>query len=226
LVNGPLFTVAFGVLANTVYGFLCWILPQISVPARTRLGEVFWRLPVTGLLMFSAFLIILALTIGLYTGAKKAAGRKTKKVLPLIAVITGLLGLTGLTSAGATSILTGMAPFKRIVIADNASVNKSVVLTRSMSDLWLRIDGIPMNENSGDPVIELRRTAPGSIAAEPLDISGLKRDWKVDPGNFYFPRQGRFRVPGPFMAGDSVEFKTENTSGFEGEISFEFWEIP
>lgn len=224
-VKSLLFTIAIGVLANMIYGFMCGILPPVSEPARVLLGETFWKLPVPVVGTASVFLIILGITIALYTNTKKFIG-KTKKILPVIAGITGLLGLTGLTTAVAAYNVTSIAPFKRIVMADNNPISESVVLTRNMSSLWLRIDGGPMNDDPESVSLELRRRPPSATDGELLDISELKKDESLSPGNFYFPRQGRFKVPGPFMAGDKLMFRTGNGWGFEGRIIFEFWGTP
>jgi hypothetical protein len=203
------------------------VLSRAFVSVKTLFSGFFWKVPMPAVVIASGFLIILGAAAGLMKNRRK---RGIRQKVTVIAIALGLFGLTG---AGIGSFITDETPFKRIVITragldDGKPENQPVVLRKNMPGIWIRIDGIPLDDTPGNLSFEMLRHSPGAVRGESLSINGLKRDIDVENSRYYFPKQGIFMVPGPFQAGDKLTFQTINESGFDetGKISFELWEAP
>jgi hypothetical protein len=214
-----LFNAAAGIISGTALSLFGGILYQVSDSFNALLRKIAWNLPIPGLALLSVPLIVSFFAVRLRIIAKKPGAKK--KTARLITRIAGLLGLAALTAACAAFVVSSNTPFKEIVVTDNDAKNESVVLKWNVSDLWLKIEGGPM-----DFSIELSRYARNGVDKAPLYLSRLKRDDSIRQSYFYYPQQGFFRVSGVFEAGDTLVLKTGNTSGFEGKVIFEFWAAP
>jgi hypothetical protein len=187
-----------------------------------------WKVPIRGAIIASVLLIVLYLIfpfLGKLIGKKSEKTReKFERMVPVLDKVIGVLSILIVIIAGAIFVVTKNAPLKTIVLANNRGIKgKSVSITKDMPDIELYIEGGPMKAEPGNVSFELRRDLPKRNDKAPLDISGLQRDEEIN-GKFYFPQQGWFKVPGPFVDGDHLVFNTTSDSGFEGKITFEFWE--
>jgi hypothetical protein len=197
-------------------------------------------------LIMPALVILIAAAVPLilfYTGyrlylwhAKKPA--EEHKKARIATRIAGLLGLAILTSVAAALVVSRNTPFEAAVL-DPDTVHKDVeiVVKRDVSDLWIRIAG-----TFTDLSFELDWRPSLTRDREILVVSGLPRDRDIEQGFYFRPEPGFFKVsgkvvntasddstalaPGEITAGTTLTLKTKKTSGFEGEIRFEFWNSP
>jgi hypothetical protein len=159
-------------------------------------------------LLFSLIGIFIVLSFVLRMARLK---QRSMRILTDCMLIAGLIGLS---IAVVAALNTGAVPLKSFDLTGKNIYNpREVPIPQALESVTLKVSG---DRDPGFP-LELERRSPGNGDIEQLEIKKLEAV-DIRQSRYYTLVRGKYTVPGPFQAGDTLYLHIANASSFEGRI--------